>query len=71
MRFDGGPYRGRTGDLHNAIVALSQTELTAQNNLINIAKDPPKVNEKFVARPRSFRYFESALTSNSYYTMRH
>jgi hypothetical protein len=24
-----GPYRGRTGDLHNAIVALSQTELTA------------------------------------------
>ena|GEM_PF-5746326 len=27
----GGPYRGRTGDLHNAIVALSQTELTAQS----------------------------------------
>ena len=30
MSFLRGPYRGRTGDLHNAIVALSQTELTAQ-----------------------------------------
>jgi hypothetical protein len=24
-----GPYRDRTGDLHNAIVALSHAELTA------------------------------------------
>ena len=64
MRFDGGPYRARTGDLHNAIVALSQTELTAQNNPNNIAKDPSKVNEKFVARPDSFRYFETTLSTN-------
>lgn len=29
FRYIRGPYRDRTGDLHNAIVALSQTELTA------------------------------------------
>ena len=61
MRFDGGPYRGRTGDLHNAIVALSQTELTAQNYRVNIAKDPSKVNEKLVAVRDSFWYFEMIL----------
>jgi hypothetical protein len=34
LQIRGGPYRGRTGDLHNAIVALSQTELTALALLI-------------------------------------
>lgn len=43
-----GPYRDRTGDLHNAIVALSQTELTAQIAASNIPKGAPKVNEKFI-----------------------
>lgn len=48
-----GPYRGRTGDLHNAIVALSQTELTAPDEM-KIPNDRRKVNEKVVAATRSF-----------------
>ena len=51
-----GPYRGRTGDLHNAIVALSQTELTAQIAALNIPIAPPKVNEKVIAVRQSFGY---------------
>ena len=50
-----GPYRARTGDLHNAIVALSQTELTAQLIAQNIPKGLSKVNEKFLAGRGSFR----------------
>ncbi len=38
-----GPYRDRTGDLHNAIVALSHAELTAQE-LQNIRLYRAKVN---------------------------
>lgn len=49
-----GPYRGRTGDLHNAIVALSQTELTAPPDEMKIPNDRRKVNEKVVAATRSF-----------------
>ena len=52
-----GPYRARTGDLHNAIVALSQTELTAQLIAQNIPIGLGKVNEKFLAGRSSFWYF--------------
>ena len=57
-----GPYRDRTGDLHNAIVALSHAELTARmkytcgdyfgaklSNTVqqtNIPIHRPKVNER-------------------------
>jgi len=33
--------------------------------LNNIANDPSKVNEKFVARPRSFRYYNGSLRSTT------
>jgi hypothetical protein len=54
IRFVGGPYRARTGDLHNAIVALSQTELTARSSQ-NIPKEVSNVNEKFLAALHAFR----------------
>ena len=53
-----GPYRGRTGDLHNAIVALSQAELTALAN-IKIAIRCPKVKRKLVVSADSFAYIST------------
>lgn len=50
-----GPYRGRTGDLHNAIVALSQAELTALA-FIKIAIGRPKVKLKPLVSPSCFEY---------------
>ena len=57
----GGPYRGRTGDLHNAIVALSQTELTARFTL----KIYRSVRAKSIINPlrndRDFRTLHSPI----------